>query len=96
MMKNFNLKDRRLNLKPWRDYKDKVKKCKKKVKIAMIGKYVDLLDSYKSLNEALYHAGVINNKIVDNDKIIIGRELFEDNYLKLSIGKKRHLKIEIN
>ena len=65
MMKNFNLKDRRLNLKPWRDYKDKVKKCKKKVKIAMIGKYVDLLDSYKSLNEALYHAGVINNKIVD-------------------------------
>ena len=65
MMKNFDLKERRLNLKPWRDYKDKVKKCKKKVKIAMIGKYVDLLDSYKSLNEALYHAGVINNKIVD-------------------------------
>ena len=38
----------------------------------------------------------INNKIVDNDKIIIGRDFFEDNYLKLSIGKKRHLKIEIN
>ena len=38
MMKNFNLKDRRLNLKPWRDYKNKVEKCKKKVKIAMIGK----------------------------------------------------------
>ena len=65
MMKNFNLKDRRLNLKPWRDYKNKVEKCKKKVKIAMIGKYVDLLDSYKSLNEALYHAGVINNKTVE-------------------------------
>ena len=65
MMKNFNLKERKLNLKPWRDYKDKVKKCKKKVKIAMIGKYVDLLDSYKSLNEALYHAGVINNKTVE-------------------------------
>ncbi len=38
----------------------------------------------------------INNKIIDNDKIIIGRDFFEDNYLKLSIGKKRHLKIEIN
>ena len=62
MMKKFKLKDRKLNLKPWRDYKDKVKKCKSKVKIAMIGKYVDLLDSYKSLNEALYHAGVINHK----------------------------------
>ncbi len=65
MMKYFNLKDRRLNLKPWRDYQNKVEKCKKKVKIAMIGKYVDLLDSYKSLNEALYHAGVINNKTVE-------------------------------
>ncbi len=65
MMKYFNLKDRRLNLKPWRDYKNKVEKCKTKVKIAMIGKYVDLLDSYKSLNEALYHAGVINNKTVE-------------------------------
>ena len=65
MMKNFNLMDRRLNLKPWRDYKNKVEKCKTKVKIAMIGKYVDLLDSYKSLNEALYHAGVINNKTVE-------------------------------
>ena len=31
----------------------------------MIGKYVDLLDSYKSLNEALYHAGVINHKAVE-------------------------------
>tara|TARA_B100001057_G_scaffold484873_1_gene563649 strand:+ start:441 stop:1670 length:1230 start_codon:yes stop_codon:yes gene_type:complete len=38
----------------------------------------------------------INNKIIDNNKIIIGRDFFEDNYLKLSIGKKRHLKIEIN
>ncbi len=65
MMKKFKLKDRKLNLKPWRDYKDKVKKCKRKVKIAMIGKYVDLLDSYKSLNEALYHAGVINHKAVE-------------------------------
>ena len=65
IMKSFNIKDRRLNLKPWKDYKKKVEKCKNKVKIAMIGKYVDLIDSYKSLNEALYHAGVINNKIVD-------------------------------
>ena len=31
----------------------------------MIGKYVDLADSYKSLNEALYHAGIINNRFVE-------------------------------
>ncbi len=38
----------------------------------------------------------INNKIIDNEKFIIQRELFNKNFIKLSIGKKRHLKIEIN
>ena len=37
----------------------------------------------------------INNVNVDNDKFIIKKELFTDNYLKLSIGKKRHIKIEL-
>jgi CTP synthase (UTP-ammonia lyase) len=31
------------------------------VSIAMVGKYVDLSDSYKSLNEALRHAGMNNH-----------------------------------
>ena len=65
LLKKLNLKNKKLNLKPWKDYKTKVLKCRKKIKIAMIGKYVDLTDSYKSLNEALYHAGVINNRVVD-------------------------------
>ncbi len=38
----------------------------------------------------------INNKIISDEKIIINDKLFNDNYLKLSIGKKRHIKIEIN
>ncbi len=38
----------------------------------------------------------INNKIIDNDKFTIDKNLFENNYLKLSIGKKRHLKIQLN
>ncbi len=37
----------------------------------------------------------INNKIINDDKLIIKKELFNDNYIKLSIGKKRHLKIEL-
>ena len=37
----------------------------------------------------------INDKIVSDEKLIIQRELF-DNYLKLSIGKKRHIKIELD
>jgi tyrosyl-tRNA synthetase len=37
----------------------------------------------------------INDKIISDEKLIIKNELFSDNYLKLSIGKKRHIKIEI-
>jgi tyrosyl-tRNA synthetase len=38
----------------------------------------------------------INDQIITDEKLIIKSELFNDNYLKLSIGKKRHIKIEIN
>ena len=65
IIKNLGIKSKKLNLKPWNDYRNKVLKCKKTVKVAMIGKYVDLVDSYKSLNEALYHAGVLNSRIVE-------------------------------
>jgi len=65
IMQNLKLKSKKSNLKPWKNYRTKVSSCKKSIKIAMIGKYVDLVDSYKSLNEALYHAGIINNRLVD-------------------------------
>ena len=65
MLNQFKLKSKRLNLSPWNNYRSKAGKCNKTVKIAMIGKYVDLADSYKSLNEALYHAGIINNRLVE-------------------------------
>ena len=38
----------------------------------------------------------LNDEIISDDKLIINNELFQNNYLKLSVGKKRHLKIEIN
>ena len=38
----------------------------------------------------------INDKIISDEKLIITNEFFNENYLKLSIGKKRHLKIELN
>jgi CTP synthase len=65
IIQNLKLKSKKSNLKPWKNYRAKVLNCKKSIKIAMIGKYVDLVDSYKSLNEALYHAGIINNRLVD-------------------------------
>ena len=37
----------------------------------------------------------INNEIILNEKTIIDKSFFNKNYLKLSIGKKRHIKIEL-
>jgi tyrosyl-tRNA synthetase len=38
----------------------------------------------------------INDKVISDEKLMITNELFNDNYLKLSIGKKRHIKIELD
>ena len=38
----------------------------------------------------------INNQIINDEKVIISEKLFEDNTIKLSLGKKRHIKVEIN
>ena len=38
----------------------------------------------------------INDAVVSDEKYIINQELFRENYLKLSIGKKRHIKIELS
>ncbi|MDB3947502.1 tyrosine--tRNA ligase [Candidatus Pelagibacter sp.] len=38
----------------------------------------------------------INDKVVSDEKLIIENEFFNENYLKLSIGKKRHIKIELD
>ena len=38
----------------------------------------------------------INDKIITDEKLIITKKLFNENYLKLSIGKKRHIKIEVD
>jgi tyrosyl-tRNA synthetase len=38
----------------------------------------------------------INDKVISDEKLIITNDLFSEDYLKLSIGKKRHLKIELD
>ncbi|MCF8227193.1 MAG: CTP synthase [Bacteroidales bacterium] len=46
---------------PWRDFVFKLKNAKKEVNIVLVGKYVELMDSYKSILESLVHAGATNN-----------------------------------
>ena len=57
------------NLKRWDDLVYETEHPKTEVSIAMVGKYVDLSDSYKSLNEALRHAGMKNHARVKIDYI---------------------------
>ena len=38
----------------------------------------------------------INDDVISDEKFEISKNLFKDNYLKLSLGKKRHIKIELN
>jgi CTP synthase len=49
------------NLKPWKDFVHKLKNAENEVKIALVGKYVELHDSYKSILESLIHAGAVND-----------------------------------
>ena len=52
-------------LKPWRQFVSKLKNPTTSVKIALIGKYVELQDSYKSIIESLTHAGSVNETKVE-------------------------------
>jgi CTP synthase len=61
----LQLLTRPADLKRWDSLVHEVAHPAMNVKIAMCGKYTDLSDSYKSLNEALRHAGIHNHARVD-------------------------------
>ena len=52
-------------LQPWEDYAARARAAHRVVRIAIVGKYVHLTDTYKSLNEALTHGGVANDVRVE-------------------------------
>ncbi len=61
VMKTFGLDDAPdLDLGTWERIVRRVKNPESEVKIAIVGKYTNLADSYKSLNEALIHGGIAN------------------------------------
>ena len=57
----LNIWAKKPDLSEWQSIVDVIMEPKKQVEIAMVGKYVKLTDSYKSLNEALTHGGIANN-----------------------------------
>jgi CTP synthase len=70
----LNIWTGRPHLEAWEEVADRIKNPPHEVCIAIVGKYVNLTDSYRSLNEALVHGGIAHNcrvalHFVDSEKI---------------------------
>ena len=61
ILKQLNLPVRESNMSQWRELIDRIKNPADEVEIAIVGKYVEFEESYKSLKEALVHAGLAHN-----------------------------------
>ncbi|TXD32271.1 CTP synthase [Lujinxingia vulgaris] len=70
----LNIWSRGTDLTEWRKIVDRIHNPRQEVTVGIVGKYVDLTDSYKSLNEALFHAGIANEvrvklKFIDSEDL---------------------------
>ena len=85
IVEKLNIWTRTPHLDDWEEIVKRLKDPKSSVTIAIVGKYVDLTESYKSLNEALRHGGIpndcrVNLTYVDSEKIENNncKEILED------------------
>ncbi|SHH39128.1 CTP synthase [Caloranaerobacter azorensis DSM 13643] len=69
IIKHLGLKCGEPDLTEWENIVERLKNPKGKVKIALVGKYVELKDAYISVAEALRHAGIANEVEIDIDWI---------------------------
>lgn len=67
--RKLKLPTNNIDLKEWTQMLERAKNCKKKVKIALCGKYVKLHDAYLSVAEGLTHAGFENSAKIEIDWI---------------------------
>jgi len=78
VLKRFGMnkgREEEVDISAWRNVVQRVQAPEGEVSIAVVGKYTNLLDAYKSLNEALGHGGIANNVRVNLDWI--ESEIFE-------------------
>jgi CTP synthase len=80
VLDRFNLSNPAADLSEWDAVVDNQLNSEGEVTIAMVGKYMELLDAYKSLSEALIHAG-IHNKTKIKIRYIDSEKLESDNSL---------------
>ncbi|MDT3738106.1 MAG: CTP synthase [Candidatus Kapabacteria bacterium] len=78
ILNRLNMKIPELELETWIKFVNRIKYPKHEVKIALIGKYTQYRDSYKSIIEAFIHAGSINNTRI-NLELVNSETLTEEN-----------------
>jgi len=88
IIERFGLKCNGTDLVEWKAIVDKIKNPIGQVKIALVGKYVELRDAYMSVAESLIHAGIAHNIKVNIDWIYSGDvdECNVEKYLKDADG----------
>ena len=65
VMRRFELEGKEPDLTDWRAMVSRVVSPRDRVRVAVVGKYTELVDSYKSIQEALVHGGIANDVGVD-------------------------------
>jgi CTP synthase len=63
--RKLGLGERELDFEEWRAMVRRIQRPKETVRVALVGKYVELKDAYISINEALYHAGIEHSAAVE-------------------------------
>ena len=69
VLKHFSISPNKINLLKWKKIVQTANNVKRNINIGIVGKYTDLPDAYKSLNEALVHGGLGNNIGINIDWI---------------------------
>ncbi len=69
VLRKLRLEPGPLDLEDWAAMVERVMHPSKRVRIALVGKYVELRDAYISINEALYHAGIAHDARVEIKRI---------------------------
>src|SRR5256886_11569824 len=87
ILRLLKLKDHASNMKPWLDLVHRMHNPAGEARIAVVGKYVQLEDAYKSLREALLHGGLAHN----HKTVLEWIEAEEIDSLETAAARLRHV-----
>jgi CTP synthase len=68
-VRKLQLPQTKPDLEDWAAIVERILNPERRIKIALVGKYVELKDAYISINEALYHSGIYHNASVEIQRI---------------------------